>query len=188
MGLIYLHSMPSNSFSWSWYCWIAVVRLEVLSLPLSMVIIQVFAREFGFGTFTSCTVSLKIPWPLSPPSLTHNSFSGRALLCQVSFPDLQARRYNLWNGYDPIYNSNSYLSLCVSRSAILRTMFGTYAKGNSLMTSPPPSPETRNGAFSTSILSPIILRARDRWSFSEARWTLNVFNHLKELCKFRALI
>lgn len=78
-----LHFIPWSSSICSLYWSSAVWRLAGLSPALNTAMRQELRVEFGWVTLTTCIFILKLPWPLSPPSFTHTSLEGMALLCQV---------------------------------------------------------------------------------------------------------
>ena len=74
--LFYPNCIPCISLTCSLYISNIKCRLDTLSPAMHMERRQVFFWEFGWRVLQSCMLSLKLPWPLSPPSLNHSSFSG----------------------------------------------------------------------------------------------------------------
>lgn len=74
----YLTFIPCISVMCSLYMSRAVCRFVVLSPALKTESRTVFFTELGFDVFINCMINLKLPRPLSPPSLIHNSSWGMA--------------------------------------------------------------------------------------------------------------
>ena len=81
--LTYSSVIPCSSVTCSLYMSSAVCKLVVLSPALKTETSVVFFNEFGCSMLQSWRLNLKLPRPLSPPSLIHNSFEGILPLCQV---------------------------------------------------------------------------------------------------------
>ena len=157
-----------------------VVRFALVSWAMNTLTRQVFCLELGFSTLQSCRFSLKLPWPLSPPIFTHSCWVGMAPLCHVSpfgFLKRQKVRVPSCTCICGFYTC-AYLSLCATTSATFRIRLGTNTKGTSLISSPPPSFEKKNGALSAWRLSPITSFANCLWLCSLARDIWNSLSHL----------
>ena len=79
----YLHFIPFISFTCILYWVRAECRLTMSSPALNFTNSVIFLIEFGWFVFTTCMLSLKLPWPIMP-NFTHISSSGIAPPCYMS--------------------------------------------------------------------------------------------------------
>ena len=79
----YLHFIPFISFTYILYWVRAECRLTMSSPALNFTNSVIFLIEFGWFVFTTCMLSLKLPWPIMP-NFTHISSSGIAPPCYMS--------------------------------------------------------------------------------------------------------
>ena len=158
-------------------------RLCLLSPALYIATTVVLQSELGLMTFIICIVSLKLPWPLSPPSFTHISCGGIAPSCQVSpSGELHCITVQKVCTSSAVLHVCFYLCCSISRSLTAAIMFLTYTNGASRISSPPSFEKVKGTISCSRLVSPSAVSANFLCFLSLASETLNVFSHLQWTC------